>query len=226
MQMRLYSKLLLTCIFQYMEEAVNCSIGGGQNYCQFQSHLSTASSVSMVSALLAKTSCGWSFMKTTQPRICLSTETVWAHFASHICRTQFLWKSTEYATFEQNWNWKCFATLPLVIICIIIGLTEKYFPSWVCGSKVILCWDDGFVSPMVHKTGLTGTFIQTNEHHPLEFSVNGIVTEQWALFLSSSIVSACTCNWFAISPGGILPIYTCQWRRDRKIYTKIISQIE
>ena len=35
MQMRLYSELLHTrysCIFQYMEEAMNCSIGSGQTY--------------------------------------------------------------------------------------------------------------------------------------------------------------------------------------------------
>ena len=30
--MRLYSELLYSCIFQYMEEAMNCSIGSGQNY--------------------------------------------------------------------------------------------------------------------------------------------------------------------------------------------------
>ena len=107
MQMRLYSELLHTryscellysCVFQYMEEAMNCSIGSGQNYfslsCSifFFSLRNTysfvhailsisvlfVSSVSMLLALLAKTSCGWSFMETTQPRICLSTETVWA----------------------------------------------------------------------------------------------------------------------------------------------------
>ena len=59
----------------------------------------------------------------------------------------------------------------------------------------------------------------------LEFSVNGIMKEQWALFWSSSIVNACTCNWFGISPGGILPTYTCQRRRDRK-FTLRYSQIE
>ena len=58
---------------------------------------------------------------------------------------------------------------------------------------------------------------------PLEFSVNGIVTEQWPLFWSSSTVNACTCNWFGISPGGIPPIYTCQWRRDRKFTLRYFS---
>jgi len=90
MQMRLYSELLYTrysCIFQYMEEAVNCSIGSGQNYfslscsifffslritysveyCQFQPRLSTVSSVSMLLALLAKLPVGGASWKLQSP---------------------------------------------------------------------------------------------------------------------------------------------------------------
>ena len=119
---------------------------------------------------------------------------------SDICRTQFPWKSTEYVTFEQNWNWECFPTLPSHLgnymhHIKLQRLTEKYFPSWVCGSEVILCWDDGFVSPVVHKTRPTGSFIPMNEHHHI-----GVQCE-WNSDRAVSIVMFiinCKCMYFQL----------------------------
>jgi len=134
--------------------------------CQFQFCWNTLYSLNMLLALPARTSSGWSYIHenyTAQNmlkyRIWSSTEVVWALCVSPTVSVKF--SRTHIVQMELE------LTVLHQIICKLWRLTEKYFPSWVCCSKVILCWDNGFVSPMVHKTRPTGTFIQMNEHHPI-----------------------------------------------------------
>ena len=127
--MRLYSELLHTrysCIFQYMEEAMNCSIGSGQNYfslsCSIFFFFSLQITYSVVHAILPISVsfehcvfCEHAFSITGKNFLWVelhenyTAQNMLEYRSSmgtlreyHICRTQLPGKSKEYATFEQN----------------------------------------------------------------------------------------------------------------------------
>ena len=128
MQMRLYSELLHTrysCTFQYMEEAMNCSIGSGQYYFSLSCSIfffSLRITYSFVHAILSISVlfehcvfCEYAFSITgknilwvelhgnyTAQNMLKYRSSMGTLHESHICTTQFPWKSTEYAMFEQN----------------------------------------------------------------------------------------------------------------------------
>ena len=159
---------------------MNCSIGNGQNYfslsCSIFYFFSLQITYSFVHAILT---ISVSFEH------CVFCEHVFSITGKNYTAQKYAWVQKQYGHFAgvsylQNTVsvvihriCNVWTELKLTVLChialgiciTILRLTEKYFPSWVCGSEVVLCWDDGFVSPMVHKTRPTGTFIQTNEHH-------------------------------------------------------------
>lgn len=67
--------------------------------CSYRTHLPWNQTTSYPAASLGSSPLS-EVMITCNCAMCVSVQ------ETHVCRTQFLWKSIEYATFKWNWNWQ------------------------------------------------------------------------------------------------------------------------